>query len=84
MGFRKNGSNLSGYFNEVDLSWWEEEGDTTRGKQLYFLFLFFVFSRATPTAYGDSQARGLIEVLDAGLHQSHSNAGSELMATSDP
>ena len=49
-----------------------------------FFFVFFVYSRATPTAYGDSQARGLIEVLDAGLHQSHSNAGSELMATSDP
>ena len=49
-----------------------------------FFFVFFVYSRAAPTAYGDPQARGLIEALDAGLHQSHSNAGSELSATPDP
>ena len=41
-------------------------------------FLFFlVFSRATPVAHGGSQARGLIGAGAAGLHQSHSNAGSE-------
>ena len=28
-------------------------------------------------AYGDSQARGLIGAVAAGLHQSHSNRGSE-------
>ena len=38
---------------------------------------FFVFSRAAPTAYGDSQARGLIAAIATGLHQSHSNAGFE-------
>ena len=38
---------------------------------------FFVFSRATPEAYGDSQARGLIGVVATGLRQSHSNVGSE-------
>ena len=41
-----------------------------------FLF-FFVFSRATLAAYGDSQEMGLIGVVAAGLHQNHSNATSE-------
>ena len=43
-----------------------------------FVFLFFVFSRATPAAYGGSQARGLIGAIAASLCQSHSNVGSEL------
>uniref|UniRef100_A0A8D0ZUE2 Sushi domain-containing protein n=1 Tax=Sus scrofa TaxID=9823 RepID=A0A8D0ZUE2_PIG len=30
-----------------------------------------------PTAYGSSQARGLIRAVAAGLHHGHSNAGSE-------
>ena len=64
---------------------------------LFYLFIclfivFFVFSRAAPTAHGDSQARGLIRVVAASLHHSHSNVGSEphlqptpqLMATPDP
>ena len=44
-----------------------------------FFFLeggFFVFSRATPVAYGGSQARGLKGAVAAGLRHSHSNAGS--------
>ena len=41
-------------------------------------FFFFVFSRATPMAYGDSQVRGLIRAVAAGLQRSHSNTGSEL------
>ena len=40
-------------------------------------FFFFVFSRATPMAYGGSQARGPIGAVAASLHHSHSNAGSE-------
>ena len=40
-------------------------------------FFFFAFSRATPVAYGRSQARGRIGAVAAGLHHSHSNAGSE-------
>ena len=44
---------------------------------LFYFFIFFVFSRATPVAHGGSQARGLIRAIVAGLHQSHSNAGSE-------
>ena len=53
---------------------------------------FCFFLRATPAAYGGSQARGLIKVIAASLHQSHSNARSEphlrpisqLIATPDP
>ena len=49
-------------------------------------------SWAAPVAHGCSQARGPIGVVAAGLHQSHSNAGSEphlrptlqLMAMPDP
>ena len=51
----------------------------------FFLsFVFFVvvvavvaaISRAAPAAYGDSQARGLIGAVAAGLCQSHSNVRS--------
>jgi len=34
--------------------------------------------RATSAAYKSSQARGQIRAAAAGLHHSHSNAGSEL------
>ena len=44
---------------------------------ILFLLFFFVFSRATPTAYGVSQARGLIGAVATSLHHSHSEAGSE-------
>ena len=62
----------------------------------FFVCLFFSFCllsfRATPTAYGTSQAMGLIGGTGAGLCHSHSNARSEprlrptpqLMATRDP
>ena len=57
---------------------------------LFVCFVLFLLFRATPTAYGSSQARGLIGA--AGLHHSHSNARSEpclqptpqLMAMPDP
>ena len=58
-----------------------------------FIYLFdFCFFRAAPTAHGSSQARGGIGTTAAGLHHSHSNAGSEpclqptpqLMATPGP
>ena len=57
-----------------------------------FFCLFLDFLKAAPTAYGGSQARGLIEAVAASLRQSHSNAGSklclrptpQLMATPDP
>ena len=49
--------------------------------EVFFFFFFFFFwsfclFRAAPTAYGGSQARGLIGVLAAGLHHSYSNATS--------
>ena len=58
----------------------------------FLSFFFFAFFRAAPAVYGGSQARGLIRAVAAGLHQSHSNPGSELhlrpppqlMATPDP
>ena len=59
---------------------------------LVYLFIFVFFSRATPVAFEGSQVSGQIGVIAAGLHCSHSNAGSEarlqptpqLMATLDP
>ena len=39
-------------------------------------FFFGLFS-ATPVAYGDSQARGQIRAVAAGLYHSHSNMGCE-------
>ena len=42
---------------------------------LFYLFIF-VFSWTAPAAYGGSQPRGPIGAIDAGLRQSHSNAGS--------
>ena len=41
-----------------------------------FFFSFGLF-KATPMAYGDSQARGQIRAVVAGLHHSHSNSGSK-------
>ena len=38
-----------------------------------FFFFFFFFLRATPRAYGSSQARVLKRDPAAGLHHSHSN-----------
>ena len=42
-----------------------------------FLFFFFCLFRATPEAYGGSQARGRIGSVAAGLPQSYSNTRSE-------
>ena len=42
-----------------------------------FFFCLFAISWAAPAAYGGSQARGQIAAIAAGLHQSHSSAGSE-------
>ena len=59
---------------------------------MLFIYLFVCLFRATPTAYGGSQARGQIGAVTAGLCHSHSNTGSEphlwptpqLMVTSIP
>ena len=44
---------------------------------IFVLILFLIFFRATPAAYGGSLARGRLGAAAAGLHHSHSNAGSE-------
>ena len=57
-----------------------------------YLFGLFAFSRATPVAYGVSQARRPIGAVVAGLGHSHSNTGSkphlpptpQLTAMADP
>ena len=62
---------------------------------VYFIYLFFcllsfvvvvvvAISWAAPAAYGGSQARGPIGAVATGLHQSHSNAGSELCLQPTP
>ena len=45
---------------------------------LFFLLILFAFFRATPMAYGRSQARGQIRAVAASLQNSHSNMGSKL------
>ena len=57
----------------------------------YFIYCFLLF-RATPTAYGGSQARSPVGATAANLCYSHSNIKFEphlqptpqLMATTDP
>ena len=49
-----------------------------QASQQSLFFGLFAFSRADPTAYGGSQARGPIGAIAAGLHHSHSHARSEL------
>ena len=71
----------------------EKAGDRSWWVFIYlFIFIPFAFSRATPSAYGGSHARGRIEAIATGICQSHKNAGSEpslqptpqLKATLDP
>ena len=58
----------------------------------FFFFLSLPFLGPLPAAYGGSQAGGLTGAVAAGLHQRHSNSGSEprlqptsqLTATPDP
>ena len=47
-------------------------------------FFFFSLFRATPEAYGSSQARGQIGASAGGLHHSHNNTGSELRLQPTP
>ena len=67
---------------------------TERGNFKFCLVFFFFFClfRAASVAYGGSQARGRIGTVAAGLHHSHSSAGSkphlqptpQLTATPEP
>ena len=51
---------------------------------LDFLFVCFGLFRAALAAHGDSQGRGRIGAVAAGLHHSHSNAGSGPRLQSTP
>ena len=59
---------------------------------LIFIYLFILLFRATPMAYGVSQARGPRGATTVGLRHSHSNTGSkphlrptsQLMTSPDP
>ena len=51
---------------------------------IFYLFFFFCPFRATPMAYGSSQARGLIGAVASSLCQSHSNTGSKLRLRPTP
>ena len=50
----------------------------------WFFFCLFAFPRAALTAYGGSQARGLIGAVATSLRQSYSNSGSELRLQPTP
>ena len=50
----------------------------------FFFICLFAISWATPAAYGGSQTRGLMGTVATSLHQSHSNAGSELRLQTIP
>ena len=45
-------------------------------RHFFFFLVFLPFLGPLPATYGGSQARGLIGAVAAGLHHSHSNAGS--------
>ena len=44
---------------------------------IVIIVIIIMLLKATPTAYGSSQARGWIGATAASLRHSHSNAGSE-------
>ena len=46
-------------------------------QSIYLFIYLFLLYRAVLAAYGGFQARGPIGAVTTGLHQSHSNAGSE-------
>ena len=56
-----------------------------KGDTVFFLGgVFSAISRATLMACEDSKARGVTGAVAAGLHQSHSNTGSELRLQPTP
>ena len=50
-------------------------------QELLRLFIYLLLFRATPTAYGDSQARSQIRATAAGLRHYHSRTGSKIQPT---
>ena len=59
----------------MDLSCWRPSFNPL--KRTWAIFFFFGLFRAAPTAYGGSQARGVIGAVAASLNHSHSNVGFE-------
>ena len=57
---------------------------TARSEQPTTVRKGFFFFRAVPAAYGDSQARGRIGAVAAGLDHSPSNTGSKLRLQPTP
>ena len=77
-------SQLGCKFNKHGLKLGRKNQDNFKFAHIYqqkFSFFFFFFLSfcywAAPSAYGGSRARGLIGAVATGLHQSHSNVGSE-------
>ena len=58
--------------------WMGMEGTFYHSLGFELLHFSFCLFRATPSMYGNSQARGQIRAAAAGLHHSHSNSGSRL------
>ena len=52
--------------------------------EIFLKHAFFLLLRATPTAYGNFQARVWIRATAAALRHSHSNAGSKLCLPPTP
>ena len=77
MGEAEGGEGVKGLRSSV-LGSCSSRGATLAG--FFFLSFFFLSSclfRASPTAYGGSQARGRTGAVAAGLRSSHSNTRSE-------
>ena len=62
----------------------ESFGKSIFSFKLPFKKIFFFFFRATPAAYGVSQARGQIGAVAADLHHSHNNVGAEACVQPTP
>ena len=63
------------FFLKMVAEWYQYGSYMFRDLLLLLFYLFFGGS-GTPVAYGDSQARDPTGATAAGLHHSHSNAGS--------
>ena len=80
-------------WNSLSISTYPPHPQFPQDSLLFFFFLIFLpFLGPLPSAYGGSQARGLIRAVATGLHHSHSNVRSkprlqptpQLTATLDP
>ena len=63
-------------FWEVPPHWLKALNSVASASLFFFLCLCVSSYKASPSAYGDSQARGRIGAIAAGVYHSHSNARS--------